>query len=233
MAGVKGRSGRKKKAVKAKPQRSQRVEVLRPAPKLELPPVEIKPEPTAVENPEPTILEKMRAKLTNLLPAGSPTPKDSSESTEADTHEPAQSSTPEFEVVAAKLEDKYDAGASGESAPPPNSSAPSPGVGNVVSPATVESFLMMIFNGVAKVHGDQWKLTETDKAVLVPSNVAMIDEQAPRWFADSENKALWVWTFVMLFFIMSRSKAGARLVEWATQKVDSMVSRAGGSTKTA
>jgi hypothetical protein len=136
-------------------------------------------------------------------------------------------------VVAARLEEKYDAGASSENTHPPQASAASPSVGHVVSPQTVENFLMMIFNGVAKVHGDQWKLTETDKAVLVPSNVAMIDEQAPRWFADSENKALWVWTFVMLFFIMSRSKAGARLVEWATKKVDSMVSRAGGTTKTA
>lgn len=158
---------------------------------------------------------------------------DSSDSTD----EPAPSNAPapaEFEVLAAKLEDKYSAGDGGTTgAGTPGPTSIDPGLGHVITPGTVESFLVMFFDGLAKAHGKHWELSEADKTVLVPVHVALVDEQAPRWFADSQNKALWTWTFVMALFIMTRSTAGARLMEWGMEKMGSLVSKVGGTTKTA
>jgi len=92
---------------------------------------------------------------------------------------------------------------------------------------------VMIFGGLGKAYGDHWKLDETDKTVLVPVYTAAIDEQAPRWFAESENKALWIAIIVTVLFIVSRSKNGGRLVEWGIDKVSTLVSRVGGTIKTA
>jgi hypothetical protein len=232
MAGKKGRSGRKKKVV-PKPERKNQVTILPPAPpapKVELPPVEIIPDQPPAEK---TVLEKLREKIASVttLPRN-PTEIISSEPTETN----APPAPPEFEVVAASLEEKY-GGAPGVSAeaPPPVGAPPlnlNPGIAHVITPGTVEGILVLVLSGLAKTHGPHWEPSEGDKAILVPAWTAAIDEQAPRWFADSPNKAAWLCLLVTVLYIVSRSKNGAKVIEWGMGKINSLVSRLGGSTKT-
>jgi hypothetical protein len=222
VAGKKGRSGRKKATIKKQlPRRPPVAEVL--------PPVELIPENPPAENEKKplSLLDKMRDKIQLLLPqAEEPNPQ-----SESPTPSGSNGSTPEFEVIAERLEEKYE-GVSGE----PAAAAPGPegvtlGPGHVITPSTVEAWLVMIFGGLSKAYGSHWKLDEMDKTVLVPVYTAAIDEQAPRWFAESENKALWIVIIVTVLFIVSRSKNGGRLVEWGIDKVSALVSRVGGTTK--
>lgn len=221
MAGKKGRSGRKKSTVKKQQPRQQRVEVL--------PPVALVPDNPPAENVEvknPSLLDKMKSRIQLLLPQAeenpqSPTPSGSSES------------TPEFEVLAEQLENKY-----GEVSGEPAAAVPGPeatqinlGPGHVIPPSMVESWLMIIFGGLEKAHGAHWKLSETDKTVLVPVYTSAIDEQAPRWLAESPNRNAWIAVLVTLFLVLSRTKSGGRLVEWGIDKVSSLVSKAGGTIK--
>ena len=230
MAGRKGRSGRKKKTAtptaKNQPAKMQ-VTVLPPAPPAPAPaPV---PEGMEVEQ-APGLLEGVKDKIKSLV---SPTAITSSGTTES-----SESSAPaEFEVIAERMEEKYGGapGAPEGEQVPPSSDPPfsvNPGVAHVVTPETVEAFLVMVLTGLEKTYGPQWHPSESDKTVLVPVYTAAIDEQAPRWFADSQNKALWVCVFVTVLYIVSRSKTGGRLVEWGMDKVGSLVSKMGGSTKT-
>jgi hypothetical protein len=228
VAGTKGRSGRKKQTtVKKQQPRQPRVEILPPVTTTEN-------QPPLVEEKKPSLLETMRVKIVGLLPQAS-SPQASSPQNESPTQSDSGASTPEFEVVAEKMEEKY--GSAGEPATGsgPNVATPplNVGPGHVITPSTVESWLVMIFGGLSKAYGEHWKLDETDKTVLVPVYTAAIDEQAPRWFAESENKALWIAVIVTVLFIVSRSKNGGRLVEWGIDKIGSLVSKVGGSTKTA
>lgn len=225
MAGKKGRSGRKKKLKSQKPRQQQRVEIL--------PPAVVESQPEKVEEKKPSLLETMKGKISGLLASNNPEPLPQSESP---IPSGSSASTPEFEVVAAKLEDKYASPGEPASGTGPDVVAPpslNVGPGHVITPSTVEAWLVMIFGGLSKAYGKHWELGETDKTVLVPVYTAAIDEQAPRWFAESENKALWIAVIVTVLFVVSRSKNGGRLVEWGVDKISSLVSRVGGTTKTA
>jgi hypothetical protein len=233
MAGKKGRSGRKKKAVKKAASKAL-VKTLQPLPMVELQPEKV--EEPRVENlaPTPSLMEKMKTTITNLLPKN-PTETHSSESTDDDSAPAEASASAEFEVLAAKLEEKYGAGDS-TPAPPPTAASPlsiHPGTGHVITPSTVERFIVMVLNGMAKAHGNHWQPTQEDTDVLVPVYTAAIDEQAPRWFADSENKALWICALTTIIFVVSRSKSGGKVIEWGMEKMATLVSRAGATTKTA
>lgn len=225
MAGKKGRSGRKKMTIKKK------TAVL-------LPPVALLPEhpPAAaavVEVPaEKPLLEKMKEKISNLIPMAA-APEAAGESP-SPTPNSSASNTPEFEVVAAEIENKYADGEPAAARPGPETVIPpvSFGPGHVLPPETVRSILVMTFGGLAKAHGKHWELAEMDADFLTPVNVSMLDEQAPRWLADSPNRNFWVWVIVMVLFIVSRAKSGGRVIEWGMDKIGGLVSRVGGSTKT-
>jgi hypothetical protein len=112
---------------------------------------------------------------------------------------------------------------------PPGASAPGPepnrgqdfGPGVVEPPdhdfiprETIRQLLEVFFSAASKRYGDQWKLSTDESRALTPVTVDMVNEQGPRLFAESANRALWIWVTVMGIFIAVRSEAGARLVEW-------------------
>lgn len=112
--------------------------------------------------------------------------------------------------------------------PEPDNSAPGgspppmdPGPGVVEPPdhdfiprETIAQVLELIFSGVAKRYGQQHRLSQDESRALTPLTVDMVNEQGPRVFGESENRALWIWFSVMAIFIAARSESGARLVEW-------------------
>jgi hypothetical protein len=147
----------------------------------------------------------------------------------AETNQPSDSSSKtssDFEATASRLEDKYAPGGSTEQ----ETSKPEPEViPNVVTDATVEKFLRFFFQGMVRVHGEHWEMSELDYAVMVPVNTAMINEQVAKlkWFLNSQNKALIVWSLVMGALIMSRSKNGGKFLEWLMEKILSLGSKMG------
>lgn len=158
--------------------------------------------------------------------AVNPTPNISSGSTN-NSPAPAAPAPAEFEVIAAGLEDKYAGGPA-----PQASSAPAsinPGPAQVIAPKTVEAFLTSILGGMAKTYGDHWEATETDKAILVPTWTSAIDEQAPRWFADSPNKAAWLCFIVTVLWVLARSHSGKRLIDLGASKLLALFPAAVGS----
>jgi hypothetical protein len=138
-----------------------------------------------------------------------------------------------FEETASRLEDKYAPGGSEVPKPPEPGPIP-PEPPKIITDATVEKFLRSLFNGMVKVHGDHWEMSDLDYAVMTPVNTAMINEQVAKleWFANSQNKALIVWTLVMGVMITSRSKSGGKLLEWLMEKLVSLGSRKESPTKT-
>jgi hypothetical protein len=109
-------------------------------------------------------------------------------------------------------------GGSASSEPPPPID---PGPGVVEPPdhdfmprETIAQILELIFSGVAKRYGKQHELSPDESRALTPLTVDMVNEQGPRLFGESENRALWIWLTVMGIFIAARSESGARLVEW-------------------
>jgi hypothetical protein len=114
-------------------------------------------------------------------------------------------------------------GGSPSSEPPPPID---PGPGVVEPPDhdfmprdTIAQILELIFSGVAKRYGKQHELSPDESRALTPLTVDMVNEQGPRLFGESENRALWIWLTVMGIFIAARSESGARLVEWFSDMV--------------
>lgn len=78
---------------------------------------------------------------------------------------------------------------------------------------TVREILELIFSATGK------PLAPTESRSLSPLTVDMTNEQGPRLFGNSENRAWWLWVGVMTIFIAVRSEAGARLIEWISDAV--------------
>ncbi|HZU33686.1 MAG TPA: hypothetical protein VFB79_21410 [Candidatus Angelobacter sp.] len=90
---------------------------------------------------------------------------------------------------------------------------------NFVPEATVRAILESAFSSASKRHGAHWQLSPDESRSLTPITVDMVNEQGPRLFGESQNRALFIWVAVMGVFIAVRSEAGARLIEWIMDKI--------------
>jgi hypothetical protein len=144
-------------------------------------------------------------------------------------------SSSEFNATATELEGKYQGvsdvppgnGNSGQSGPAPESGVPK----SVVSPQVVEAFFVMLTESLARNHGNHWRMTDEEKLVVVPVNVAMINEQVPKLFGDMENPALWTWALVMAGWIGTKSENVGKAVSAGVEKIISIVSGGGGKVE--
>jgi len=138
--------------------------------------------------------------------------------------ETGKQSTAQLQDTVAGIHEKF-------GAPPPADPQPGqqqtesrvdPGPGVVEPPLdhdfiprdTVRELLELFFSSLSKRHGSHWKLSGDESRALTPVTVDMVNEQGPRLFGESDNRALWIFMMVMGTFIAVRSEAGGRLIEW-------------------
>jgi len=135
----------------------------------------------------------------------------------------------DFEQTAAKLEGEYGSG-DPAAAVRPEPAEPMP---QIVSPEAMRKILAGVFNGLARAHGEHWKVSEADLDLIEPFNTSMVTEMVSKWdwLRDSEYKATIAWAAVMALFIGSRSKAGAQFLETMMDKIAGMFGRKEPSTK--
>jgi len=216
MAGKKGRSGRPKGSKTKKTTARPR-------------PVQVAATPAPVmENPPAPATESLTDKLQDLFKQAVPADPGEIPSA-ASPSATTPKNTSAFEQTASRLESDYGPAQEptgqepeGGAAPQPEQEVippPAPSV-QVIRPETMERVLRSIFDGLEKVHGERWKVSESDLVWLVPVNCEMVNEQVPKlgWFRESQNKALWIWALSMAAFIGSRSEAGEKLMTWITGK---------------
>lgn len=89
-------------------------------------------------------------------------------------------------------------------------------------PDTVRQLLDL---GFCKDKGALKRLTGDESRALTPLTVDMIDEQGPRLFEGSQNRALWVWLTAMGVFIGVRSETGEKAIQWILDNIAGAVNR--------
>lgn len=193
MAGMKGRSGRKKKILKLKA---------------------AEPEKTT----SPSLLDQVGAvfqsQQTNPSESA-PIPTASIDSNAAAFHRAAQDLTDKYPAAAVgggpdSVPPGMAGGAAPEVIPPPKP---------FCTPEQCAKWLKFVFNGLENAHGPRWHMERDELEAYAESTAEMLNEQAPAWLAESPNKALYLWLMATALIIGSRSENGEKLISWFTEKI--------------
>lgn len=131
-----------------------------------------------------------------------------------------------FAETVADLEAKYPAGAPGAPSGSPDLGAGGGPAPEVIAPpkpfctaAQCGKWLKFVFNGLENAHGPRWHLEKDEMEAYAEATAEMLNEQAPRWLAESPNKALYLWLVATLLIVGSRSESGEKLISWVTERL--------------